>query len=114
SLPLHDALPISAYRCTSPDYLPLVGPLADAGAFAETYAVLARDARQVPETPCPWLEGLYLNLAHGSRGVVTAPLCGELLAAWLEHEPLPVPDAVAAACHPNRFLIRQLVRGRSG
>lgn len=104
----------AAYRCTSPDYLPLVGPLADAGAFAETYAVLARDARQVPETPCPWLEGLYLNLAHGSRGVVTAPLCGELLAAWLEHEPLPVPDAVAAACHPNRFLIRQLVRGRSG
>ncbi|HTN31343.1 MAG TPA: bifunctional tRNA (5-methylaminomethyl-2-thiouridine)(34)-methyltransferase MnmD/FAD-dependent 5-carboxymethylaminomethyl-2-thiouridine(34) oxidoreductase MnmC [Pseudomonas sp.] len=101
----------AAYRCTSPDYLPLVGPLADPLAFAERYAVLARDARQVPDVPCPWLDGLYVNLAHGSRGVVTAPLCGELLAAWLDNEPLPVPLAVAEACHPNRFPLRQLVRG---
>ena len=101
----------AAYRCTSPDYLPLVGPLADPLAFAERYAVLARDARQVPDAPCPWLDGLYVNLAHGSRGVVTAPLCGELLAAWLENEPLPLPLAVAEACHPNRFPLRQLVRG---
>jgi tRNA 5-methylaminomethyl-2-thiouridine biosynthesis bifunctional protein len=101
----------AAYRCTSPDYLPLVGPLADPPAFAERYAVLARDARQVPDAPCPWLDGLYVNLAHGSRGVVTAPLCGELLAAWLENEPLPLPLAVAEACHPNRFPLRQLVRG---
>ena len=104
----------AAYRCTSPDYLPLVGPLADAAAFANCYAVLARDARQVPDIPCPWLDGLYVNLAHGSRGVVTAPLCGELLAAWLEAEPLPVPVAVAEACHPNRFLLRQQVRGQGG
>lgn len=104
----------AAYRCTSPDYLPLVGPLADAAAFADCYAVLARDARQVPDIPCPWLDGLYVNLAHGSRGVVTAPLCGELLAAWLEAEPLPVPMAVAEACHPNRFLLRQQVRGQGG
>lgn len=102
----------AAYRCTSPDYLPLVGPLADAAAFANCYAVLARDARQVPDIPCPWLDGLYVNLAHGSRGVVTAPLCGELLAAWLEAEPLPVPVAVAEACHPNRFLLRQQLRGQ--
>ena len=104
----------AAYRCTSPDYLPMVGPLAAADAFAERYAVLGRDARQVPDAPCPWLDGLYLNLAHGSRGVVTAPLCGELLAAWLENEPLPVPASVAEACHPNRFLLRQLVRGQGG
>lgn len=102
----------AAFRCTTPDYLPLVGPLCDADAFAEAYAVLARDARQVPDTPAPWLDGLYLNSGHGSRGLITAPLAGELLAAWLDDEPLPLPRDVAEACHPNRFLLRRLIRGQ--
>ncbi|MDU9409701.1 bifunctional tRNA (5-methylaminomethyl-2-thiouridine)(34)-methyltransferase MnmD/FAD-dependent 5-carboxymethylaminomethyl-2-thiouridine(34) oxidoreductase MnmC [Pseudomonas sp. zfem001] len=101
----------AAFRCTSPDYLPIVGPLADAEAFTETYAVLAKDARQVPDAPCPWLHGLYINSGHGSRGLITAPLSGELIAAWLEDEPLPVPREVAEASHPNRFMLRKLIRG---
>lgn len=102
----------AGFRCTSPDYLPIVGPLADPGAFAEAYAVLGKDARQVPERPCPWLDGLYVNGGHGSRGLLSAPLAGELLAAWLDDEPLPVPRAVAEACHPNRFALRRLIRGQ--
>ncbi|WP_448650286.1 bifunctional tRNA (5-methylaminomethyl-2-thiouridine)(34)-methyltransferase MnmD/FAD-dependent 5-carboxymethylaminomethyl-2-thiouridine(34) oxidoreductase MnmC [Pseudomonas fluorescens] len=102
----------AAFRCTSPDYLPIVGPLADHAAFQQAYAVLGKDARQVPDTPCPWLPGLYINSGHGSRGLITAPLCGELLAAWLSGEPLPVPAGVAEACHPNRFALRALVRGK--
>lgn len=111
-----DAQPIErlggrvAMRCTSPDYLPIVGPLADPAAFAEAYAVLGKDARQVPATPCAWLDGLYVNTAHGSRGLVTAPLAGELLAAWIDGAPLPLPRAIAEACHPNRFLLRKLIR----
>lgn len=102
----------AAFRCTSPDYLPIIGPLADDNAFANTYAILSKDARQVPDAPCPWREGLYVNSGHGSRGLISAPLSGELLAAWLEDEPLPVPRSVAEACHPNRFALRRLVRGR--
>ncbi|WAB99390.1 bifunctional tRNA (5-methylaminomethyl-2-thiouridine)(34)-methyltransferase MnmD/FAD-dependent 5-carboxymethylaminomethyl-2-thiouridine(34) oxidoreductase MnmC [Pseudomonas putida] len=102
----------AAFRCTSPDYLPIVGPVADPAAFAEAYAVLAKDARQVPEVPCPWLEGLYVNSGHGSRGLITAPLSGELIAAWVSGEPLPLPRAVAEACHPNRFGLRRLIRGK--
>jgi tRNA 5-methylaminomethyl-2-thiouridine biosynthesis bifunctional protein len=103
----------ASFRCTTADYLPLVGPLADARAFAECYAALGKDARLLPQTPCPWLDGLYVNAAHGSRGLISAPLSGELLAAWLENEPLPVPVDVAQACHPNRFLLRKLVRGQA-
>ena len=100
----------AAFRCTSPDYLPIVGPLAEPEAFAQAYAVLGKDARQVPDIPCPWLDGLYVNSGHGSRGLITAPLSGELLAAWINNEPLPMPRAVAHACHPNRFAVRALVR----
>lgn len=103
----------AAFRCTSPDYLPIVGPLADTDAFAEAYAVLSKDARQVPATPCPWLDGLYINSGHGSRGLITAPLSGELIAAWLNNEPLPVPADVAQACHPNRFALRALIRNKN-
>jgi tRNA 5-methylaminomethyl-2-thiouridine biosynthesis bifunctional protein len=102
----------AAFRCTSPDYLPIVGPLADHAAFTQAYAALSKDARQVPDIPCPWLDGLYVNSGHGSRGLITAPLSGELLAAWLDNEPLPLPRSVAEACHPNRFALRRLIRGK--
>ena len=102
----------AAFRCTSPDYLPIVGPLADREAFTQAYAALSKDARQVPDIACPWLDGLYVNSGHGSRGLITAPLSGELLAAWLDNEPLPLPRSVAEACHPNRFALRQLIRGK--
>ncbi|WP_194791358.1 bifunctional tRNA (5-methylaminomethyl-2-thiouridine)(34)-methyltransferase MnmD/FAD-dependent 5-carboxymethylaminomethyl-2-thiouridine(34) oxidoreductase MnmC [Pseudomonas sp. UFMG81] len=102
----------AAFRCTSPDYLPIVGPLADEAAFNEAYAVLGKDARQVPGIDCPWLAGLYVNSGHGSRGLITAPLSGELIAAWVSGEPLPVARAVAEACHPNRFALRRLIRGK--
>ncbi|PMZ03200.1 bifunctional tRNA (5-methylaminomethyl-2-thiouridine)(34)-methyltransferase MnmD/FAD-dependent 5-carboxymethylaminomethyl-2-thiouridine(34) oxidoreductase MnmC [Pseudomonas sp. FW306-02-F02-AA] len=101
----------AAFRCTSPDYLPIVGPLADSQAFAQAYTALSKDARQVPDIACPWLDGLYINSGHGSRGLITAPLSGELLAAWLDNEPLPLPRSVAEACHPNRFALRKLIRG---
>ncbi|WP_415842630.1 bifunctional tRNA (5-methylaminomethyl-2-thiouridine)(34)-methyltransferase MnmD/FAD-dependent 5-carboxymethylaminomethyl-2-thiouridine(34) oxidoreductase MnmC, partial [Pseudomonas reidholzensis] len=103
----------AAFRCTSPDYLPIVGPVADSEAFAEAYAMLRKDARQVPAVECPWLDGLYVNSGHGSRGLITAPLSGELIAAWVGGEPLPVPRAVAEACHPNRFGLRSLIRGKA-
>ena len=102
----------AAFRCTSPDYLPIIGPLADHEAFIDAYRALSKDARQVPDVPCPWLDGLYVNSGHGSRGLITAPLSGELLAAWLDNEPLPLPRSVAEACHPNRFALRRLIRGK--
>jgi len=103
----------AAFRCTSPDYLPIVGPLADSLAFAQAYDALRKDARQTPQAACPWLDGLYINSGHGSRGLITAPLSGELLAAWLDNEPLPLPRSVAEACHPNRFAVRGLIRSNA-
>ncbi|MBW6121272.1 hypothetical protein KZ876_32960, partial [Pseudomonas aeruginosa] len=39
-LPLERLEGRAAFRCTSPDYLPLVGPLAERAAFDEAYACL--------------------------------------------------------------------------
>ncbi|HTO50317.1 MAG TPA: bifunctional tRNA (5-methylaminomethyl-2-thiouridine)(34)-methyltransferase MnmD/FAD-dependent 5-carboxymethylaminomethyl-2-thiouridine(34) oxidoreductase MnmC [Burkholderiales bacterium] len=102
----------AALRCSSPDYLPIIGPVVDAARFARSYAPLARDATLELAAPSPWLDGLFVNAAHGSRGLVTAPLSGELLAACLEDEPAPLPESVVQAVHPSRFLLRALIRGR--
>jgi tRNA 5-methylaminomethyl-2-thiouridine biosynthesis bifunctional protein len=102
----------ASLRCTTPDYLPVVGPLVDAGAFAERYAILRKDASKQPTDAAPWLNGLFVNAAHGSRGLISAALSGELLAAWIEGEPLPLPRPVAEALHPSRFPLRELIRGK--
>ncbi|POZ61687.1 bifunctional tRNA (5-methylaminomethyl-2-thiouridine)(34)-methyltransferase MnmD/FAD-dependent 5-carboxymethylaminomethyl-2-thiouridine(34) oxidoreductase MnmC [Chromobacterium alticapitis] len=100
----------AAFRCTSPDYLPLIGPVAAKRDFVAAYRELARDATLRPEADCPWMENLYVNAAHGSRGMITAPLSGEILAALLEGEPAPLPMDLMQAVHPSRFLLRDLMR----
>jgi tRNA 5-methylaminomethyl-2-thiouridine biosynthesis bifunctional protein len=100
----------AALRCSTPDYLPVIGPLVDAAQFTASYAPLARDATLHLDTPSPWLDGLYVNTAHGSRGLITAPLAGEIIAAYLEDEPAPLPRSVMEAVHPSRFLLRALIR----
>jgi tRNA 5-methylaminomethyl-2-thiouridine biosynthesis bifunctional protein len=102
----------AAMRCTTPDYLPLVGPLVDAASFQSAYAVLGKDASKQPSTDSPWLPGLFINAAHGSRGLISCPLSGELIAALVTGEALPLPRDLAQAVHPSRFLLRQLIRGQ--
>jgi tRNA 5-methylaminomethyl-2-thiouridine biosynthesis bifunctional protein len=99
-------------RCVTPDYLPIVGTVADADLFRDRFAALARDATTAFETDAPWLDGLLVSTGHGSRGLVTAPIAGELIASLITGEPLPLPDRVMQALSAARFLARALKRGR--
>ena len=91
-----------ALRCVTPDYLPMAGPLLDADETLSRYEPGSRRTAN----DLPWLDGLYLNTGHGSKGMLTAPLCAELIAARLGAEPLPMDSPLAAALDPNRFLLR--------
>ena len=93
----------AALRCTTPDYLPMAGPLLNAELVTERYSPGSR----LSADHLPWLDGLYVNTGHGSKGMLTAPLCGEIIAAMLEGEPLPVDAGLARALDPNRFALRQ-------
>ena len=46
--------------------------------LAQIYAALGNDATLKLTTEAPWAPGLYVNTAHGSRGLITAPLAGEM------------------------------------
>lgn len=98
------------FRCTAPDYLPLVGAVPAAKEFANSFAPLVRNAKKIPAVMAPQLPGLWLNVGHGSRGLASAPLCGEMLAAMICADTLPVGNEMAEALWPGRFLLRDMVR----
>jgi tRNA 5-methylaminomethyl-2-thiouridine biosynthesis bifunctional protein len=91
----------AALRAVTPDYLPMAGPLLDAA------AIDGKPPRHNSDPLClPWLDGLYVNTGHGSKGLINAPLCAEMLACAINGEPAPVDARLMAALDPNRFLLR--------
>jgi tRNA 5-methylaminomethyl-2-thiouridine biosynthesis bifunctional protein len=101
------------FRCASPDYLPLVGPVPDREAFLRDFAALRKDARNAPAIAGQYLDGLYLSTAHGSRGLTSAPLAAELLASQVCGEAPPLSRELCRALAPARFIIRDLRRNRN-
>jgi tRNA 5-methylaminomethyl-2-thiouridine biosynthesis bifunctional protein len=67
-------------RCTLPDRLPAVGPI----------------------NPSRW-PGVWMSAGMGARGISLAVLCGELTAAWLDNEPLPLAPSLARHLAASRF-----------
>ncbi len=100
------------FRCASPDYLPLVGPLPDRDSFLQTFAALRNNGRDVINSQGSYVPDLFLNIAHGSRGLTSTPLSAELLASQVCNEPSPLHREAERALAPARFLIRDLVRNR--
>lgn len=101
-----------AFRCSLPDYLPCVGALPLVDTLVEDFAPLRKNARAGITTAGSYWRGLYLNIGHGARGLAYTPVCAELLAAQINHEPIPIPRELANALNPARFIIRDLTRNK--
>jgi len=102
----------AAFRCTTPDYLPIAGPAPVQENYLRDYALLRKNARaHIPVAGSCW-PGLYLNCGHGSRGLSYAPLCAELLASEVCGEVPPLSLELRQAVHPGRFIIRDMKRGK--
>ncbi|EXJ12199.1 bifunctional tRNA (5-methylaminomethyl-2-thiouridine)(34)-methyltransferase MnmD/FAD-dependent 5-carboxymethylaminomethyl-2-thiouridine(34) oxidoreductase MnmC [Nitrincola nitratireducens] len=100
------------YRCSTPDYLPLVGEVGDYESFVKTYARLRVDSNWKDfETPLMH-QGLYVNVGHGSKGLITCPISADVLAAMIAGTPSPLPNRLMERLDPNRFILRDLIRNR--
>jgi tRNA 5-methylaminomethyl-2-thiouridine biosynthesis bifunctional protein len=97
----------SSLRCSSLDHLPIIG-------FSPIYQAFKQDYQDIylgkrwSQYPNLQPTGLYLNIAHGSRGVISTALAAEILAAQINNEPLPISADVLMALATQRFWIRQL------
>ncbi|WP_299442886.1 FAD-dependent 5-carboxymethylaminomethyl-2-thiouridine(34) oxidoreductase MnmC [uncultured Rhodospira sp.] len=104
---------LAGLRATTPDHLPMAGPLFDAAVLAEVHGDTLRKRGRVSGAalPAPGADGLFTLCGLGSHGLSTAPLMAELVAAHVTGTPLPLPPDLTAAVHPARFAARALVRG---
>jgi tRNA 5-methylaminomethyl-2-thiouridine biosynthesis bifunctional protein len=91
------------WRSQTPDYLPAAGQLLDAEALM-TGKFYYNDA----PAKLPWLAGLYVNIGHGSKGFLSAPLCAQVIADHAAGPPSTVPKTLLNALQPNRFILRKL------
>ncbi len=100
-------------RSATRDHLPLVGAVPDYDATLKEYHNLPKQIEQgVPSTHAPVYPGLFMLGGLGSRGLCSAPLLAELLAAQIYDEPLPLENGILKTLNPNRIWIRKLLRGR--
>ena len=100
------------FRCTTPDYFPVVGPVADIEKMKEDFSLLRKNANRIIDKPGTYLPGLYCNLGHGSKGLAYTPLTSELLASIVCGEHLPIDRDLYLHLHPGRFIIKDLKRNK--
>lgn len=92
-----------AWRSHTQDYMPLAGQLID------EKSLRAKPPRyNAKPVDLPWLSGLYINAGHGSKGMITAPICGELIANLVANESLSLDANLASKLNPSRFLLKEL------
>jgi tRNA 5-methylaminomethyl-2-thiouridine biosynthesis bifunctional protein len=103
----------AALRCTTPDHVPVVGPLPDQAAYRADYAQLRHGQHWVRYPSATYHAGIYLLTGLGARGLTEAPLAAELLASHITGEPWPLERDLVTALHPARFLVRDLKRMRA-
>jgi len=92
-----------AWRSQTRDYMPLAGQMIDAEKLR------AKPPRyNAQPADLPWLNGLFVNAGHGSKGMITAPICAELIADLSTNSLLKMSAELASKLNPTRFLLREL------
>jgi tRNA 5-methylaminomethyl-2-thiouridine biosynthesis bifunctional protein len=101
-------------RSATRDHLPMIGAVPDYQATLAQYQDLQRQhQRGEVIANAPVYPNLFMIGALGSRGLCSAPLAAEILAAQLFGEPLPGNADMLAAVNPNRMWVRKLLKGRA-
>ena len=101
-----------AFRASTYDRMPYVGPVPDISRCLESYKDYKKGFPPESFADCDYLPGLYVNLGHGSRGVVSTPLCAEIVSSFVSNSPLPIENDLLPFLLPMRWVIRELARSK--
>ncbi len=95
-------------RTSVNDHCPVIGPVIADAQFRESFARLPHGPFAAAWPDAPLLPGLFVTLAHGSRGTSTVFLAAELIADMVCGTPRCITDDLLPAVLPQRFLVREL------
>jgi tRNA 5-methylaminomethyl-2-thiouridine biosynthesis bifunctional protein len=110
---IHDNQIISgrvSFRATTTDYMPVVGPISNYEIFVEQYYNLSKDSNYWYDNECNYLEGLFINVAHGSRGMLTGPICSNIVTKYITNENQHIDSTILYMTHPNRIYVNKLIK----
>ena len=108
----HDGDARASVRLSLPDHQPASGQLTKVNVLWERYQDLTVGKPIDGQAELP--EGRIFTLTGlGSRGLTTAPLMAQVLASQLLHQPMPMPEKLLQAVAPQRFMIRNCIRGEA-
>jgi len=97
-----------AFRHKVNDHLPLVGPVPDLARVARVQEQVSGTGEIPPEDMLP---GLWVTMAHGSRGCLSCPMAAEILACMICGEQTLSESKVVDSAAPARYVVRAIRRG---
>ena len=100
-----------AFRTTTLDHLPIIGPVPDINFYQNSYADLrhGKPARHYPKAE--YLPNMFVSVGHGSRGLVSCHYAAYLITSALTGSSAASPHKAYITTHPGRFLTRDLKAG---
>jgi len=103
----------SGKRAATPDYLPLVGQVADDNEFLYQFGGFKSNPNRWYPMPGAYQDGLYICAGFGSRGLTTIPISAEWLASMINQEPSSLPRKMVQSFSASRFLRRKILRSNN-
>jgi tRNA 5-methylaminomethyl-2-thiouridine biosynthesis bifunctional protein len=99
-------------RCTTPDYLPIVGQAPIADKMIEDFAKLRVDSTTCKDKHGSYYPNLFVNIGHGSKGLFTTPLAAQIIRYHICGGFPPCLEEQRVMLSPARFIIKYLKQHR--
>eukprot|EP01130_Rhizamoeba_saxonica_P002327 TRINITY_DN12153_c0_g1_i1.p1 TRINITY_DN12153_c0_g1~~TRINITY_DN12153_c0_g1_i1.p1 ORF type:complete len:384 (-),score=64.73 TRINITY_DN12153_c0_g1_i1:14-1036(-) len=97
-------------RCVAKDRYPIVGAVPEYDRYIEQYRSLSKNRWSNLPEPGPYQPGLFLNIAHGYRGLTTTPICSSHVVSLITGQLSPLTEDMMKIISPSRFKIRELIK----
>lgn len=97
-----------SFRVSSHDRFPYIGAVPEREFFLKEYVDFKRGFPPQRYKAARHIPGLYVSASHGSRGIISTHVAGEILAALICGEPQPVNRELVDAVNPARAIMREL------
>jgi tRNA 5-methylaminomethyl-2-thiouridine biosynthesis bifunctional protein len=103
----------ACFRTSTFDRLPYIGALPDFHTMSESARRYQSGSDLTQRVPLTFHPGVFVSLGHGSRGLLSCPLAGEIIARSINGEEQPSLHEAARVTAAERYVYRALLDSSS-
>jgi tRNA 5-methylaminomethyl-2-thiouridine biosynthesis bifunctional protein len=100
------------FRTSTIDRIPYIGALPDYHSFERIASHFRSGTDLAARVSVATFPGVFINVGHGSRGLLSCPIAGEIIARLILRESLGELSDVAKITDPGRLPLRLLIKNR--